>query len=151
MITSERLRQAAGLSARFLIVGALSTVIEIGLFNLFFLAFGWSPVWAKIASSLIALVNAYFGNREWAFRHRGRHGRLREAILFLIVNALCTGLGVAIVWAGEWMFGRGPLVVNIVNVVSIGIVVLVRFVLYHWVVFPGHKDARVTAPQETPA
>ena len=152
MITSERLRRAAGLSARFLIIGALSTVIEIGLFNLFFLVLDWSPVWAKVASSLIALINAYFGNREWAFRHRGRHGRLREAVLFLIVNGLCTVLGAVIVWAGEAWFGRGGLVVNAVNIVSIGIVVIVRFALYHWIVFPGRKEARPTSSlQDTPA
>jgi putative flippase GtrA len=152
MITSERLRRAAGLSARFLIIGALSTVIEIGLFNLFFLVLGWSPVWAKIASSLIALINAYFGNREWAFRNRGRHGRLREAVLFLLVNGVCTVLGAVIVWAGDSIFGRGGLVVNAVNIVSIGIVVIVRFALYHWIVFPGRKEARPTSSlQDTPA
>ncbi|GAB3800124.1 hypothetical protein GCM10028798_14160 [Humibacter antri] len=141
MISSERVRRAAGLSVRFLIIGAASTVIEIGLFNLFFLAFGWSPVWAKIASSLIALINAYIGNREWAFRDRGRHGRFREAVLFLLVNGACTVLGAVIVWAGEAMFGRGGLIVNAVNIVSIGIVVIVRFAFYHWVVFPGRKPA----------
>lgn len=145
MITSERLRRAAGLSVRFLIVGALSTLIEIGLFNLFFLVLGWGPVWAKVASSLIALVNAYFGNREWAFRNRGRHGRVREAVLFLVVNGVCTVLGAAIVWAGEWMFGSGGLVVNAVNIVSIGIVVVVRFALYQWVVFPGRREYAATA------
>lgn len=145
MITSERLRRAAGLSVRFLIVGALSTLIEIGLFNLFFLVLGWGPVWAKVVSSLIALVNAYFGNREWAFRNRGRHGRVREAVLFLVVNGVCTVLGAAIVWAGEWMFGSGGLVVNAVNIVSIGIVVVVRFALYQWVVFPGRREYAATA------
>ncbi|GAB3611843.1 GtrA family protein [Humibacter ginsengisoli] len=145
MITSERVRRAAGISARFLIIGALSTVIEIGLFNLFFLVFGWSPVWAKVASSLIALINAYFGNREWAFRNRGRHGRMREAVLFLLGNGLCTVLGAVIVWAGEAMLSRGGLVVNAVNIVSIGIVVVVRFALYHWVVFPGRKPVASTS------
>jgi putative flippase GtrA len=149
MITSERVRRAAGLSARFLIVGALSTVIEIGLFNLFFLVLGWSPVWAKVASSLIALVNAYFGNREWAFRHRGRHGRLREAVLFLIVNGVCTALGALIVWGGEAWFGRGGVVVNLVNILSIGIVVIVRFALYHWVVFPGRKPVAATSSADS--
>lgn len=152
MISSERLRRAVGLSARFLIVGALSTVIEIGLFNLFFLVLGWSPVWAKVASSVIALINAYIGNREWAFRNRGHYGRLREAALFLLVNGVCTALGAAIVWAGETMLGRGGLVVNAVNIVSIGIVVIVRFALYHWVVFPGRKGAEPTASlQDTSA
>ena len=75
MSTRARLRRLAGLGARFLTVGAISTLIEIGVFNLLYLAFGWDIVAAKVVASLVALVNAYFGNREWTFRHRDRRGR----------------------------------------------------------------------------
>ncbi len=64
---SRNLRRAGALSARFLIVGAISTAIEIVAFNLLLLT-GMGPVAAKVVASLIALVNAYIGNREWAFR-----------------------------------------------------------------------------------
>src|SRR5665647_2478594 len=50
-------------------------LIEVGVFNLLYLVFGWDVAWAKVAASLVALINAYFGNREWTFRDRGRHGR----------------------------------------------------------------------------
>lgn len=136
-----RLRRLAGVGVRFLIVGGISTLIELVSFNLLLYVVGMDLVWAKILSSLIALVNAYFGNREWAFRHRDRRGRTSEIVLFLVTNLVCTLAGAGLVWLGVWMaegiLGRsaGPFVVNVVNLISIVIVVLIRFVLYHRIVF----------------
>ena len=141
MESRSRLRRLAAVGSRFLIVGGVSTLIEIGVFNLLVFAFGWDVVWAKIVASSVALVNAYIGNREWTFRHRDRRGRVSELALFLLTNGACTGLGALIVWGGveiaHLALGRepGPFAVNAVNLVSIAIVVVVRFVLYHKVVF----------------
>ena len=152
MMSRTRIRRLAGLGARFLIVGGLSTLIEVGVFNLLYLAFDWDVVWAKVAASLVALVNAYFGNRDWTFRDRGRHSRGLEAMLFLGVNAVCTGLGAAIVAAGVWVaqnwlgMSPGPILVNLINLASIVVVVLVRFLLYHLIVFRGERDAASVTP-----
>ncbi|GAT72186.1 GtrA family protein [Microbacterium hydrocarbonoxydans] len=155
----SRLRRLAGVGSRFLIVGAVSTLIEVGVFNLLVYAWGVDVIAAKVIASLVALVNAYIGNREWTFRHRDRRGRVNELVLFLLTNAACTGLGALLVWLGveaaEAALGRtpGPFIVNFVNLVSIVVVVLVRFVLYHKLVFrvspkaepaaePGELDQR---------
>ncbi|BDZ39239.1 GtrA family protein [Microbacterium suwonense] len=136
-----RLRRLASVGSRFLIVGAISTLIEIGVFNLLVYALGVDVVWGKIIASLVALINAYIGNREWTFRHRDRRGRVNELVLFGLTNAACTGLGALLLWAGVQAVGAvlerpaGPFAVNIVNLASIAIVVLVRFALYHWLVF----------------
>lgn len=137
-------RRAGALSARFLIVGAVSTAIEIACFNLL-LAGGVGPVAAKVAASLIALLNAYVGNREWAFRSRARTGAGKQALRFLVVNAVCTAIGAGVVWLGvrtlEIFVGEaGSVGVNVVNLVSIGGVTVVRFVLYHFVVFPPTRE-----------
>lgn len=140
-----RYRRLAGLGLRFLVVGGLSTLIEIAVFNILYLGFDWNVVAAKITASLVALINAYFGNREWTFRTRGHHSRTLEVVLFLAVNGFCTGLGAFLVWVGvlgaEAFFGEaaGPLVVNVVNLASIAVVVVVRFLLYHFVVFRGDR------------
>ncbi|WP_417510420.1 GtrA family protein [Microbacterium sp.] len=137
----DRIRRLAGVGSRFLVVGGISTIIEIAAFNLFVFVFGWDPVLSKIAASLVALVNAYLGNREWTFRHRDRRGRVSELVLFLITNAVCTALGAALVWLGVEALSlitghaAGAFWLNIINLVSIVIVVLFRFVLYHKVVF----------------
>ncbi|MGB4136597.1 MAG: GtrA family protein [Microbacterium sp.] len=146
----QRLRRLVGVGSRFLIVGGISTLIEIGVFNLVVYGFGWDLVTGKIVASLVALVNAYIGNREWAFRGRDRRGRGAEIVLFIVVNAVCTALGAGLVWLGVegWRLASGgepgAFAVNLVNLISIAIVVLFRFVLYHKVVF------RTPAPR-TPA
>ena len=122
---------------KFLIVGGLSTLIEFGVFNLLVYGVGLDAVTAKVLASLVALVNAYFGNREWAFRHREHGGRGRQLALFLIVNAACTALGAALVAVGvALLHSANPLRLNAVNLVSVIVVVLARFGFYHWLVFP---------------
>lgn len=141
MNLATRLRALVGVGSRFLVVGAISTLIEIGVFNLLVYVFDWGLVAAKVAASLVALVNAYIGNREWAFRHRDRRGRLQEMVLFVGTNVVCTLLGAGLLWVGveglALLMGARPgaFAVNVVNLASIAIVVLVRFVLYHKVVF----------------
>ncbi|WP_166980734.1 GtrA family protein [Paramicrobacterium fandaimingii] len=148
MTHHPRLRRLIGLSSRFLTIGALSTVIEIAAFNILLYGLHVDGVWSKIFASLIALVNAYFGNREWTFKHRGKHGRVLEVVLFLIVNGICTLMGAGIVGVGLWTFpDAGPLVVNIINLFSIGIVVIARFLLYHFIVFRGVRPSH-TAEHE---
>lgn len=138
---ASRLRLLASLGGRFLVVGAVSTLIEVGAFNLFVYVFGWDLILAKVVASLVALVNAYIGNREWTFRNRDRRGRASELLLFVAVNLVCTLLGAVLVWVGvgavAGMLGHAPgaVTVNVVNLVSIAIVVAARFVLYHLVVF----------------
>lgn len=147
-----RLRRLAGVGSRFLVVGALSTIIEIAVFNLLVFVWGWDPVLSKIVASLVALVNAYIGNREWTFRHRDRRGRVSELVLFLVTNGVCTLLGAGLVWLGvvalEAIVGHatGALALNVVNLVSIVIVVLIRFVLYHKVVFRAAPADPALAP-----
>ncbi|MBG6239433.1 putative flippase GtrA [Mycetocola sp. CAN_C7] len=149
MPTRTRIRRLAVLGTRFLTVGAISTVIEITVFNVLHYALGWDVVTSKIVASLVALVNAYFGNREWTFKHRGQHGRVLELVLFLLVNAVCTALGAGIVAAGVSLFDSpGPVLVNAVNLVSIVIVVVVRFVFYHYIVFRGVRPTVASAESE---
>jgi putative flippase GtrA len=143
---SRNLRRAGALSARFLVVGAISTLIEIASFNVL-IALGTNPVVAKVVASLIALVNAYVGNREWAFRSRARTGTGRQMVRFLLVNAVCTAIGAGAVWLGAhaWQaaFGEvGALGLNVVNLISIGGVTVIRFVLYHYVVFPPARPVQ---------
>ncbi|MDR5691585.1 GtrA family protein [Agromyces indicus] len=148
MSQHARWRRLAGLGARFLTVGAVSTLIEILVFNLLYLVAGVDVVTSKIVASLVALVNAYLGNREWTFRDRGGHTRTVEIVLFVVVNAVCTALGALIVWGGvivaSELLGReaGPFAVNLVNLGSIVVVVVVRFLLYHYVVFRGVRRPR---------
>lgn len=152
MSLPPRVKRAAALSARFLTVGGISTLIEVVTFNILLFGLGWDAVAAKIVASLVALVNAYFGNRQWTFKDRARRRRWVEITLFVIVNAVCTALGALLVWGGveaaSAVLGRpaGPFIVNVVNLVSIVVVVLARFGFYHSVVFRASPTERAAQP-----
>lgn len=127
-------------ASAFLTVGAVSTLIEVAVFNLALTALGASAVAAKVVASLVALINAYLGNRHLTFRHRGTDARGRQLARFLVANGVCTSLGAAIVWAAAAVLtsgaGQGPSVValNAVNLGSIVLIIVLRFMLYHrWV------------------
>ncbi|MCR2815867.1 GtrA family protein [Microbacterium jiangjiandongii] len=157
MSLPPRAKRLVALGTRFLTVGAISTVIEIAVFNLLLVGFGWDAVSAKVVASLVALVNAYFGNRQWTFRHRARRRRWLEVALFVGVNAICTVLGAVIVWLGvdaaAALLERQPgaLVVNVINLASIVVVVIARFGFYHGVVFRVAPQKSAATEPRTPA
>ena len=130
------MKKLLGSSLRFLVVGGVSTLVEIGVFNLLYLVLDFGPVTSKVVASLVALVNAYFGNREWAFRHRANRARGPEVALFVGANLVCTALGATILGVANSVADHPVwLVLNIINLGSIAIIVFLRFALYHWVVF----------------
>ncbi|WP_207454699.1 GtrA family protein [Herbiconiux sp. SYSU D00978] len=127
---------------KFLVVGAISAVIELTAFNVFVYALGLDPVTSKVLATGVAMINAYFGNRQWAFRSSDNRGRTSEVFLFFAVNILCLVLGAAIVALGVWVIpDHGPVVLNLINAASIGLVVIVRFAFYHYVVFPERTSS----------
>ena len=150
MSFTRRLFSLARTGSKFLLVGGLSTLIEVGVLNLLLYVAHWNELpWgfvaAKIIASLVALINAYFGNREWTFKGRDRRTRRSEVSWFLGVNLLCLIVGSGLFWLGielgEIILQRapGPFAVNFVNLVSIAIVVVIRFGLYHYIVFRAPK------------
>lgn len=154
MATEKKtLRGLAGVGARFLAIGALSTLIEIAIFNLLVYALGLDTVPAKFIASLVALVNAYFGSMLWTFRGRPGAGRTATVLRFLAVNVACAILGATIVGVLssvlDYRLGLGgPLWLNMSNILSIGVVVVVRFVLYHLWVFPDGVSADEAAARQ---
>lgn len=127
---------------KFLVVGAISAVIELTAFNVFVYALGLDPVASKVLATAVATINAYFGNRQWAFRSADNRGRASEVLLFFAVNLLCLLLGAAIVALGVWLVPEhDPVILNVINAASIGLVVIVRFGLYHYLVFPERTSS----------
>ena len=75
--------------AKFGIVGLSALVIDIGLFNFLRFSGGEGPMYdrpisSKIVSVAVATTFAYFGNRYWTFRKRGRTNMGREYLMFLV-------------------------------------------------------------------
>ena len=85
--------------AKFGVVGLIALVIDVGLFNL--LRFAGDPglmydkpLTAKVVSVVAATTFAYFGNRYWTFRNRGRT-TLRAA------STSCSSCSTASAWASR--------------------------------------------------
>ena len=122
--------------AAFGVVGAVCFVIEIGLFNLL-LHQHIGPMTSKAISAGIATAVAYIGNRQWSFSHRARTGLARETSFFFGINliALVAGELIIALFAYPLGYKSDHWVMNVANVVGIGLGTLFRFWAYKRFVF----------------
>lgn len=129
--------------AKFGIVGVVALVVDVGLFNLLRYAGGEGPFYdrpltAKAISVIAATTVAYFGNRFWTFRHRGRTNMGREYALFFVLNGVGMLIALSCLWLSHYALGlTSPLADNIsANVVGLALGTLFRFWSYRRWVFP---------------
>ena len=122
--------------AAFGLVGIVNFFVDVGIFNLL-LHRGLGVLTAKTISTTVATLLAYFGNRHLAFSHRARTGIGREATLFFAINLVVLGLSLAIlaVFAYPLHFKFDKLVMNVVNLATIGLGTVLRFDAYKRFVF----------------
>ena len=133
--------------AKFGVVGLVALVVDVGLFNL--LCYGPSSplhgkvLTAKIVSVCVATTVAYFGNRYWTFRHRGRTSFGREYVLFFVLNGVGLAISVGCLWFSHYALGlTSALADNIsANVIGLGLGTLFRFWSYRRWVFPEDTEA----------
>lgn len=128
--------------AKFGVVGAVCTVIDVGLFNVLHFGAGLDPLLAKTLSVAIAATVSYFGNRHWSFRDRARTGFSREYTLFFVLNAVGLGMALACLAVTKYVLGlTGPLALNLAgNVIGMGGATLFRFWSYRRWVFPAEQE-----------
>ena len=134
--------------AKFGIVGLVALVVDVGLFNLLRFAGGEGPLYdkpltAKVVSVSVATTVAYFGNRYWTFRHRGRTSFHREYLLFFVLNGVGLAISVGCLWFSHYALGfTSPVADNIsANVIGLGLGTLFRFWSYRRWVFPEDTEA----------
>lgn len=149
-----------GQATRFLVVGGLATLVDIGLFNL--LHYGLSgtvvlgativigPLTAKVLSTIVAGVVAFIGNRQWSFA--GASGTVRrQALLFLAVNVAALLLALAPLALARYALGlTGFVALNLAgNVIGLGMATAFRFWGYRRWVFPEQRSEPAPArPRE---
>jgi len=146
------MRALAGQFTRFVGVGAIGFVVDLGIFNLLRLTvlapeqLHEGPVLAKVLSTLVAISVNWVGNRLWTFReHRGRQ-LLREGVEFFLVSGGGMLISLLCLWVSHYLLGfTSPAADNIAaNVIGLGLGTLFRFALYRWWVFAPHRGD--TAP-----
>lgn len=127
--------------AKFGIIGAMSFVIDVGLFNI--LLYGGpldgKPLTAKAVSVAVATTFAYFGNRFWTFRHRGRTNMGREYLLFFLLNGAAMLIALSCLWFSHYLLGLDSALADNISANVVGLVLgtLFRFWSYRKWVFPA--------------
>jgi putative flippase GtrA len=152
-------------------VGLVGLVIDVALFNLLrttalnpqHVAEG--ALWATFASTSVAIVFNWLGNRYWTFRNERRtHHWWREGLEFALVSIGGLLIALGCVWFSEHVLGLHSLLsVNIAkNVVGLALGTVFRFTFYRLWVFRPDREATddsadtdgtadgVTAPQPAP-
>ena len=85
--------------AKFLLIGAVATVVDIKMFQLsawlFSLSLVVSPLIPKGISFLIATSAKYWGNKHWAFEKNDKEGIKKEIIQFFTITLVGLALDVA--------------------------------------------------------
>ena len=159
--TRSRLVAAAGEVGRFLVVGGLGLVVDVGLFNLLRFDLGLGdgqgvlvdkPITAKVLSVVAATIVTYAGNRTWTWRHRERTGVVREYTLFVLLNAAAMVIAVLPLAISHYVLGfTSPLADNIAaNVVGLALGTAFRFFAYRrWVFKEASPDTVVVSAAST--
>ena len=78
--------RASGQAVRFLVVGLLNTVVDLGVFYLLTLIPGMPDIAAKTISYILGICNSFVWNKLWTFGAKGSGRTGREFGLFFLVN-----------------------------------------------------------------
>ena len=139
-----RLRRGAGELARFGTVGVIAYVIDVGTFNLLVHAFGQGPLsekplTAKVIAALLATLFAYFANRNWTWRTRGRRGFAHEYTLFLVLNVVALGITLIPLAFSRYVLDLDSALADNIsaNIIGVGLGTAFRFWSYRRWVFPA--------------
>ena len=143
----DKFRQELG---KFGVIGLGAYIIDLGLFNALRFFGGQGPLYekpltAKVISVLAATTFAYFGNRNWTFRHRTRTSFRREYILFFVFNGIGMIISLTCLWVSHYVLGfQSALADNIsANIIGLVLGTIFRFWGYHNWVFPESSNIEV--------
>jgi len=134
----------------FGIVGFASLIIDLGIYNLL-LQHDIGVLTAKLVSTVVATTFAYFGNLYFSFSHRARTTLGRETSFFFGINVLAL-FGAELIlafFAYPLHYKYDHLVMNIVNLFTIGLGTIFRFWAYKRFVFL-HPDRVSSMEPEDP-
>ncbi len=156
---SSHSRQARRLllsqAGRFLLVGGVATVADVGLFNLLHYGLQVGPLTSKVASTVAGGTVAFLGNREWSFGDQESRSVRSQAPAFLAVNIAALLLALVPLAIARYLLGLTSVVaLNLAaNVLGLGLATVLRFEGYRRWVFraaPPRAAAPPTQQQNQP-
>ncbi|MDX6419064.1 MAG: hypothetical protein QOG28_3684 [Trebonia sp.] len=132
---------------KFLLVGGLGTVIDLGGAAVLHSHYHFEPLAAKAVSVTLATVFTYLGSRFWTFKERENQSVRREAMLFFVLNVLGLLIAEAVIGLVTYVMGlRGSLEYNAASFIGTGLGTIFRFYAYRKWVFLTPENASEPAP-----
>ena len=143
-----RVRQHGPELVKFGIVGGIGTIIDLGGAAVLHSAYHEGPLESKALSITAATVFTYLGSRFWTFRHRENQPVHREAVLFIVLNAV--GLIIAELVIAGITYGLGlkdQLAYNAASFIGTGLGTVFRWYAYRKWVFLAPAAEPYPQPQ----
>lgn len=140
--------------AKFGVVGGVAFIIDSAIF--LWLITGpmeESHVKARIIAGGVATLFSWVGNRYWTFRHQRSKARVRELLLFIVMNLIGMGIQAACVFVSFYGLGLTSAAASFVsgNIIGLGFAMCFRFVAYKFWVFTGDPDSTRAAAARSAA
>jgi putative flippase GtrA len=132
---------------RFGLVGGVGLVVDFSVFNLLRATvfnpdqIHEGPVFAKIVSTVLAIIVNWIGNRFWTFReHRGRQ-LVREGVEFGVVSVGGLLIGLFCLFISHYVLGFTSVLADNIssNVIGLALGTAFRFSLYRFWVFSPRR------------
>jgi putative flippase GtrA len=150
--SSVKLIKYAGVSVISTVVSQVTLLLVFGVFHLM------SAVPANILANVLATIPSYALNRRWVWGKSGKSHFWREVAPFWILSFIGLAFSSLAVWiAGDFArahdlsHGETALLVNLANLMSFGILWIVKFLIYNKlfhvdpVEYEGHHAEKVAA------
>ena len=143
--------------AKFGMVGLVGFAVDITVFNLLRAtvfspeALASGPIWAKVVSTILAILANWVGNRYWTFSKDRRSQTLREGLEFFAVSLVGMGIGLACLWVSHYVLGYTSVIADNIssNVIGLLLGAVFRFTLYRYWVFSPSRRVEVPVPATT--
>ncbi|MEV7932090.1 GtrA family protein [Curtobacterium sp. NPDC089185] len=143
--------------ARFGVVGAVGFVVDFTVFNLLRATVlnpdevHSGPFWAKVVSTVVAILVNWIGNRYWTFRDQRRAVAAREGVEFVIVSLGGMVISLGCLAVSHYVLGFTSALADNVsgNVIGLGLGTAFRFWLYKTWVYHPERGGRRTADETT--
>ena len=119
---------------RYLVIGVLTTVIDIAFFALFNGVLGLHYQIAKVIAWVVAVAFAFWGNKKVVFRTKTENNTalLREAGSFLAMRLVTLAFSVVFLYGAVEIVGWDE---NISNIICNIVVIILNYILSKLVVF----------------
>lgn len=92
---------------RFLVSGALVTILGVAVYAIVALVLGWHPQLGNLLAYLVAMATGYVMHSRWSFRDHGERTK-STAVRFVIVSLISLGLNSLWVALITGPLGLGP-------------------------------------------